>query len=159
MRYKTKIGEGDNGFTDIFGKRIRKDSILVLLNALIDEINGLISIVVVKEKKLSFLSEIQKANSAVMSVNAGWRISDFGRFIGMVDEFIKLNGDINVKEFVFFHRNEISSLLNLIRAKIRICEIYAWSLKKKESAIYLNRLSDLFFILAFKCEKRLKILH
>ncbi|MGC8867576.1 MAG: hypothetical protein ACP5PA_05125, partial [Elusimicrobiales bacterium] len=71
MRYKTKIGEGDNGFTGIFGKRIRKDSILVLLNALIDEINGLISIVVVKEKKLSFLSEIQKANSAVMSVNAG----------------------------------------------------------------------------------------
>ncbi len=157
MKYKTLIGRGDSGITDIYGKRIKKDSCVIFLNAMIDEINALISLVMVKQKKLSFLLEIQKANCAVMSINAGYEIKDFERFIRMINDFVKINSDIDVKEFVFFQRNEISSLLNLIRAKIRISEIYAWRLKQKKSAVYLNRLSDLFFILAFKIEKKMKI--
>lgn len=158
MGYKKSIGRGDLGFTDIHGKRVSKSSDLIVLNALIDDINALISFLIVRNKKFNFLNKIQEFNSAFMSYNAGYYGENMIKcLIGRVDKLIRENSDFDIKKFVYFTNNETSAILNLIRTRIRIAEIYGWKAKKKKTAVYLNRLSDLFFILAFKYEKKLKI--
>lgn len=157
MKYKPLIGKGDDGLTDLKGKRIKKSSDLILLNALIDEINALISVLIVREKKLSFLSIIHKFNSAFMSFNCGYKINDLNIYTDTVEKFVRSNSDLNIKNFVYFTKNDISSFLNVIRTRIRIAEVYAWKAGKKKTAVYLNRLSDMFFILALKYENNQKI--
>lgn len=156
--YKKNIGSGDKGFTDICGKRVLKSSNIIFLNALIDEINALISMVIVKNSRFGFLKDIQQLNSKVMSYNAGYLSEKYvDDLINKVREVISRNNDFDVKEFVYFQKDDISALLNIIRTKVRISEIYAWKAKKEKTAVYLNKLSDLFFIFAFKHEKGLKI--
>lgn len=157
--FKKNIGSGDNGKTDISKRRVSKKSDIILLNGLIDEVNALISCVIVKERMFDFLLNIQRSNSIVMSYIAGY-IRDDRKIESLtkdVEYLIDKNQDVDIKEFVYFSKNEISSLLNLIRTKVRICEIYAFRVKKKKAACYLNRLSDLFFIFAFKYENNMTI--
>lgn len=156
--YKKNIGRGDKGFTDICGKRIPKSSNIIFLNALIDDINALISMVIVKNTKFSFLNLIQKLNSKLMSYNAGYLSEKYiDDLIDEIKKMIDINSDFKIKEFVYFQKDEISALLNMIRTRIRIAEIYAWKGKKRKTAVYLNKLSDLFFVYAFKHEKNLNI--
>lgn len=154
MRYKPQIGRGDDGITDISGRRIKKTSDIIMLNALIDEINALIGVVRSVIKKIEInddLIKIQGYNSTVSSNIAGY-ISSFEvkKLIPEIESKIKNNPEIEANKFIFFGDDKLSSLLNLIRTKIRICELLAWKLGKKESGVYLNRLSDLFFIYSIK---------
>lgn len=156
--YKKNIGRGDKGFTDICGKRVPKSSNVIFLNALIDDINALISMVIVKSAKFNFLSDIQHFNSKLMSYNAGYLSEKYiDDLIAKVKDMVEKNSDFDIKEFVYFQKDEISALLNIIRTRVRLAEIFAWKSKKKKTAVYLNKLSDLFFIYAFKYEKNLKI--
>lgn len=158
MPYKRNIGSGDDGTTQIYGRRISKSSSLILLNALIDEVNALIGDVIAKDRRFRFLKEIEKINSVFISYNAGYYSDErIEGFIKKIDDFIKRNSDFEIKEFVYFNKNKTASALNLVRTKVRVAEIYAWKAKKTQTARYLNRLSDLFFILAYKCENGLRI--
>ncbi len=154
MAYKIKIGTGDNGYTDFKGRRIKKDSTEIYFIALIDEINALISCIYSDTQKYTkILNEIQKYNSDVMSIIAGYcDDSKLKQINETIEKYIKTYSNINIKKFIFF-KGKTSSKLNLIRTKIRICETIAWKLKKEKIAIYLNRLSDLFFILAVRSQK------
>lgn len=150
MKYKPNAGRGDGGFTDIYRRRVRKDSALILLNALIDEINALIGVVRSKNRKLSgVLKRIQVLNSKISANIAGYiSDNDTEELLKEIEDIFDNYRDIEVKEFIFFGKNEISAYLNLIRSKIRICEILAWEIKKRKAAVCLNRLSDVFFTLA-----------
>ncbi|MBP7795900.1 MAG: ATP:cob(I)alamin adenosyltransferase [Elusimicrobiales bacterium] len=154
MKYKPQAGKGDDGRTDISGRRIKKTSDIIMLNALIDEINALIGVVRSMDKKIKIndeLIKIQEYNSRVSSNIAGYiSNSEVKKLIPEIESKIKKDSGIDVNKFIFFGDDKLSSLLNLIRTRIRICELLAWKLGKKESAVYLNRLSDLFFIYSIK---------
>ncbi|MCX7641306.1 MAG: ATP:cob(I)alamin adenosyltransferase [Elusimicrobiales bacterium] len=158
MSYKANIGKGDDGLTNIYNKRVPKSSNIIMLNALIDEVNSLISLIITKKKSFKFLKKITRLNSSVMSFNVGYlSVKIIKDAINVLEKFIEVNKDFDIKKFEYFEKDEISALLNVVRTKIRIAEIYAWKSLKKDTAIYLNRLSDVFFILSFKSEKCIKI--
>jgi ATP:cob(I)alamin adenosyltransferase len=148
--YKEKIGNGDNGFTDFYTGRVSKTDDNVVLMGLIDEINAICGFIVSKYN-ISILKEIEKINISVMGNIAGYvareKILDSIKFIE--DEIKKIN-NADVKEFVLFDRDEKTSILNVLRTKIRIAETQSWKTNKTEVSIYLNRLSDLIFLIALK---------
>jgi len=148
--YKKNIGKGDNGFTDFCSKHIKKTDDEVLLLALIDEINAVCGFVVSKYG-IEILKEVEKMNISIMGFIAGYvssqKVDESIRFIE--DEVRKIN-DVDIKGFVVFDKDEKTSLLNILRTKTRIAEIYAWRADKKNVAVYLNRLSDLVFLIAVR---------
>lgn len=155
MSYNKKIGSGDNGYTDFYNIRVKKTDDRVLLLSYLDMVLALIGILRSKNKKLEdILLDLQKDISLV-SANISGYIDDkeLKNIIRKIEDKIKNNSDINIRKFIFFGKNYTSAMLNLIRSKIRICEIIAWRKRKKTSAIYLNRLSDFLFLLAVKYEK------
>ncbi|MGC8728927.1 MAG: hypothetical protein ACP5SD_06620 [Elusimicrobiales bacterium] len=155
MSFKPKMGGGDFGLTDFYAKRVRKDSLDVLALALIDEINALLSQVSLKKKKLlKLISKIQNYNMTAMGNVAGFvGEKELKDAIKNIEFEINRRKKTNIKNFVLFNKNEVSVLLNLIRAKIRIVEIIAWRIKKKSLAVYLNRLSDIFFLISIQSDK------
>lgn len=155
MSFKSNMGGGDSGFTDFYAKRVRKDSLDVLALALIDEINALLSQVCLKKKKLfKLITTIQNYNMTAMGNVAGFLgEKELKGAIKNIEFEINKRKEVNIKKFIIFNKNEVSVLLNLIRAKIRIVEIIAWKIKKKSLAVYLNRLSDIIFLLSIEfCE-------
>ena len=74
------MGSGDKGFTDLFGgKRVKKTSLRVAANALIDELNALLGVIKAGErsgKNKKEIAGIQRALIAVSGLIAGARTAD-----------------------------------------------------------------------------------
>jgi len=148
-KFKPKIGSGDNGYTDIFLSRVPKTDLKIKLNALLDEINAIIGVLRSKTKKNDKeLAQLQKEIISLSAFIAGFKKNkELKSQIKTLEQKIKKE-NIDIKEFVIFGNDYKTAVLNLIRSKIRICEIIAWEAKIKLAAIYLNRLSDYAFILS-----------
>jgi len=150
MTYKRERGRGDNGFTDFYSGRISKTDDNVLLIGLIDEVNAFLGLIISKYN-FSVLKEIEKFNTLIMGSIAGYvakeKVIDCIKFL---ESEIKKINDVEVKEFVFFDKDEKTSLLNILRTKIRVAEGSSWKTNKTEVSVYLNRLSDLIFLIALK---------
>jgi len=146
--YKKNIGSGDDGTTDFCGKRIKKTDDNLLLLSVIDEFNSFIGLVISKYD-IDILRKIEDMNMSVMGFIAGYvDLEKIKQCISFVEDEIKKRNNIDIREFFKFNKNEKTSLLNIVRTKIRVAELYAWRVEQKDVAKYLNRLSDLIFLIS-----------
>ena len=146
--YKKNIGSGDDGTTDFCGRRIKKTDDNLLLLSVIDEFNSFIGLVISKYD-IDILRKIEDMNMSVMGFIAGYvDLEKIKQCISFVEDEIKKRNNIDIREFVKFNKNEKTSLLNIVRTKIRVAELYAWRVEQKDVAKYLNRLSDLIFLIS-----------
>jgi ATP:cob(I)alamin adenosyltransferase len=146
--YKKNIGSGDDGTTDFCGRRVKKTDDNLLLLSVIDELNSFIELVISKYN-IDILRKIEDMNMSVMGFIAGYvDLEKIKQCICFVEDEIKKRNNIDIREFVKFNKNEKTSLLNIVRTKIRVAELYAWRVEQKDVAKYLNRLSDLIFLIS-----------
>lgn len=160
---------GDKGETSLYGgKRVLKCNELVDVYGSIDELNcwiGLISSQFTVHRSQKFLQEIQRDLFTIGSTLAGWKgdLSDIGRRVGEMEKQI----DVWEKElpaltnFILPGGSTDASRVHLARAVCRRVERQIVGLRKRPSPevmltqdqfdeiiMYVNRLSDLFFMLA-----------
>jgi ATP:cob(I)alamin adenosyltransferase len=160
MSISTKTG--DNGETSLWsGERVSKDDIRVESYGTVDELNAFISEAshYVNSKEVrTILKEIQddlfKVGGELASKGKQYihpiEESDVERITGYVEYFEKR---INLKGFVIPGSTLQSSKLDICRTISRRAERRIVSLDKNESVSptikkYINRLSDLLFVMA-----------
>lgn len=163
---------GDFGSTTLFGgKRILKSNIKVEAYGAIDELNSFIGLLtsknISKEDK-ELLTNIQKDLYQIMNILSGIKnnlpilnnnISNIEQYIDKTEEKLpKLN------HFILPQGTEICSWFHILRTVCRRAERevvkYFKQTKTKNLEImkYLNRLSDLFFIMARKYNKKEEVI-
>jgi cob(I)alamin adenosyltransferase len=120
----------------------------LLLLSVIDELNSFIGLIMAKYD-IDILRKIEDMNMSVMGFIAGYvDLEKIKQCICFVEDEIKKRNNIDIREFVKFDKDEKTSLLNIVRTKIRVAELYAWRMGQKDVAKYLNRLSDLIFLIS-----------
>ncbi|PIQ72357.1 ATP:cob(I)alamin adenosyltransferase [Candidatus Roizmanbacteria bacterium CG_4_10_14_0_2_um_filter_36_35] len=148
---------GDKGTTSLYrGKRVSKSDPRVEVYGSFDELTSFIGLVAVKiknKKDKEFLTEIQRDLYKIMSYLSGVKLSlDFLnnrvlKFENKIDQLDKKLAQLN--KFILPGGTEISSWFHVLRTVCRRAERnmvkYSFSLKIIR---YLNRLSDLLFVLA-----------
>ena len=165
--------KGDKGESEIFnGERFSKDNQIFEVLGILDELNSLIGICKIKSKGFNekindlkleeILEKIQKDLFSIQSQIAGADKKIEKKEIEWLEENIDFieNQIPELKNFVVANGSELAVELNYIRSVIRRGERRIVSLDKKfhnskdgqeklnsEILIYINRLSDLFFVL------------
>ena len=158
-------GLGDDGKTSLLGgKRVRKSSLRVGAYGDVDELNSVLGVVCTKasdSRIKELLRGIQNALFTVGSDLATPRDSTFSaprvtarmaeELEGRIDEFLPEVGEL--REFVLPGGAEGAAYIHLARAVCRRAErsveaLFEDSEEGKEVLVYLNRLSDLLFVLA-----------
>ncbi len=152
---------GDKGETSLFGgKRVLKCNELVDVYGSIDELNSWVGMVAARldiPDVQEFLYTIQNDLFVLGSTLAGWK-TDIKPLSKRVDE-MEARIDVMDKElpalknFILPGGSELGAFLHIVRGVCRRVERQAVQLKQKEPVDplilrYLNRLSDLFFVLA-----------
>ncbi|NTU46903.1 cob(I)yrinic acid a,c-diamide adenosyltransferase [Candidatus Roizmanbacteria bacterium] len=167
--------KGDTGTTSLFGGvSIEKDDIQVEAYGSLDELSSFIGLAIAKLTKkedIRLLTNIQSSLYEIMSVLAGYNkpIESLAVQVKQFEQFID-TAEFNLPELTHFilpQGGEISSLFHVIRTLTRKSERKVVSLfhtkkvatEDKAAGImqYLNRLSDLFFILARTYEEKEEI--
>ncbi|MFH1827177.1 MAG: cob(I)yrinic acid a,c-diamide adenosyltransferase [bacterium] len=167
---------GDKGTTSIFGgRRVSKDSPIIEICGSIDELSSCVGLVIVyikNKEDLAFLIEVQKTLYLIMAYFTGANVElkqllkETKRFEQKIDIYTSRLPKLN--RFVLYSGSKTSSLFNVLRVQTRKSErrIITYlsgkknpnSLIEKSILVYINRLSDLFFIFARKCSKNKEIL-
>ncbi len=166
MKIYTKTG--DSGKTSLFGgKRVPKDALRVETFGTVDELNTLIGIVragKVNSTIDSILEEIQNdlftlgADLATPKDPVGKRIKriDASSVTRLENRIDAIDPTLKpLRNFILPGGNRTSALLHFARAICRRAERLAVKLEREEHigrrpVMYLNRLSDLLFVLARK---------
>jgi len=148
---------GDSGMTSLYGgKRISKADCQVETYGSIDELTSYIGLTAVKledKKEIDFLIGIQRDLYKIMSFLSGAKINlsslekkviDFEKKINVMEEKLpKLN------KFILPGGTEISSRFHVLRVVCRRAERNVVRFNNNIIIIkYLNRLSDLLFVMA-----------
>ena len=155
---------GDDGTTATYGgaRKLKSDPLFYAIGA-VDELTSFIGLVIGKlnnKKDKLFLSDIQEnlylimANLSGSKKNLGYLADNVKLFEKKIDEMELTLPKLN--KFILPQGSELSSLFHILRTICRRCERnvikYSDSLKienrKLEIVQYLNRLSDLFFVMA-----------
>ena len=162
MKIYTKTG--DDGTTALFGGgRVPKDSLRVECYGTIDELNSSIGVavseietLVIREKLLKIQNHLFNLGGELATPDESKIISrienkDVGFLENTIDEIEKELQPL--KQFILPGGTKGASLLNLSRTICRRAERLVTSLSKIEKIsdvilVYLNRLSDLLFVLA-----------
>ncbi len=158
-------GLGDDGKTSLLGgKRVRKSSLRVSAYGEVDELNSVLGVACTKAvdpRVKQLLREIQNELFTVGSDLATPQDSTFSpprvtagmakRLEGRIDEFLPEVGEL--REFVLPGGAEGAAWLHLARTVCRRAErgveaLFGDSEEGDEILVYLNRLSDLLFVLA-----------
>ncbi len=158
-------GLGDDGKTSLLGgKRVRKSSPRVIAYGDVDELNSVLGVACTKvsdPRVKEFLRGIQNELFTVGSDLATPRDSTFSpprvtagmakRLEERIDEFLPKVGEL--REFVLPGGAEGAAWLHLARTVCRraergVEEFFGDSEEGREVLVYLNRLSDLLFVLA-----------
>ena len=145
MSITTKTG--DKGYTSVAGRRVKKDSKIIEAIGTIDELQAIIEEV-----------EIQKDLYEIMGVIAcGNKITNYElRITNLENEIEKLEKKLKpVTKFLIF-KKEKARKLNWVRTVVRRAERRVVALENLEFKIlnlktiivYLNRLSDYFYLLS-----------
>lgn len=152
---------GDSGSTSLFGgKRVLKCEELVDVYGSIDELNswvGKIASEIESSDVQAFLSAIQQDLFVIGSHLAGWdadihalpkRVQEMEARIDVLDDTLP-----KLQNFILPGGTLLASDVHIARAICRRVERQAVSLAQKQEVdgrilMYLNRLSDLFFMLA-----------
>ena len=169
MKIYTKTG--DQGETSLYGgKRIFKNDTRIEAYGSVDELNCLLGVVISASKDAVLrkrLTEMQKDLMVIGSALACYKISNQLYF---KEKTKNLEGWIDAVEmklpklnnFILPGGNNISALLHQSRSVCRRAERRVVELSRKEEIhqdiiIYLNRLSDLLFVLARFVNRKNKI--
>jgi len=160
------LGSGDNG-KSCFGKKWAKKTCpeIEALGAL-DELNSLLGLIrnqkIIKEYK-NILLGVQQDLFVIQAFIAG---ALFGKkYKGLKEEKIAETEKLirkysieagEIKNFIISGENEASAWLDYARTVARRAERRILPVKKmdKNSLVYLNRLSSLFFVMARVCAKK-----
>jgi cob(I)alamin adenosyltransferase len=164
MKIYTKTG--DDGTTALFGgERIRKDSLRVECYGTVDELNSIIGLVQTETLEISVSELLQKIQNQLFSLGGELatpedKIEKNKILLGR-DSILLLENSIDkyedklepLKQFILPCGTKGASLLHFARSVCRRAERLVTSLSKNEKIsdlilIYLNRLSDLLFVLA-----------
>jgi cob(I)alamin adenosyltransferase len=163
--------KGDDGSTYLFnGKRVMKNHLIIKVLGSIDKLSSLIgyaSSQIKNKSEKSILLNIQKDLYLIMSHISGAKtdlkvvlekIKRFEQFIDKLSSWLP-----NLNRFIIPSGPKTTGLFHILRTETRSCEriivscfIKLKKLKKEDEKIilkYINRLSDLFFILARKYSK------
>ncbi len=171
MKIYTKTG--DDGTTGVQGgKRISKSNLRIKAYGAIDELNATIGLVLSKkfdDDIEDLLRNIQKDLFVAGSDLSKPDLSDeSNRITNVMIEFLEAKIDEFEKElepltnFILPGGNHVASLIHYTRTITRRAEIQVVTLSKDEKIndyciMYLNRLSDLLFVLGRLVNKRNKI--
>lgn len=148
---------GDTGTTSLFGgKKVLKSDPIIKSCGNIDELSSYIGLVATKLKKTSpnrkLLISIQKDLYQIMAMVAGAKnikinlLKQVGLFEKTIDEVeVKLP---RLNHFIEPGGTELSAWFHILRTVCRRAERTVVASGKPEIIPYLNRLSDLLFILA-----------
>lgn len=155
--------KGDRGETFLSNqKKIAKSHPLINAIGSLDELQAFIGLVKTKTKNnetKKLLLKIEYDLYLIMGYlsKADINLSSFKEKTLLFETIIKKKGQkISLKGFVLPGKNEISSWFHILRTITRRCERKVVSLIKKNKedknflliTAYLNRLSDLFFVLS-----------
>ncbi len=159
---------GDTGITSLFnGKRLPKSSKVFEAYGSVDELSSFIGLVIFKLKereKKELLTEIQKDLYLIMVALSGKKIPLI-KLDQRVNKFEQIIDDVNTKlpklnRFILPQGSELTCWFHILRTVCRRVErrVVQFSVDNK-IVKYLNRLSDLFFVLAryFNQDKELTI--
>ncbi len=169
MKIYTKTG--DNGETSLFnGARVRKNNARIITYGVVDEVNsyvGLLLCYIKSEEKFKEVSEILSRVQNQLFVlgsdlaNPDTNLKDYPRINNEDIVFVEnsIDGlDRNLdplKSFILPGGSVESSYCHIIRTIIRRAEVNIVNLliddktdSNKSCLIYLNRLSDLFFVIS-----------
>lgn len=166
MKIYTKTG--DKGETSLFGgERVNKSAQRLKAYGTIDELNSFIGLTVVETTDNSVGELLQKIQSNLFSLGADLATPDNDKtkklnvfrvdnnFISSVEENIdKYQKELDeLKSFILPGGTKSASLLHICRAVCRRAEREIVDLDKAEKIneniiVYVNRLSDLFFVLS-----------
>jgi cob(I)alamin adenosyltransferase len=166
MKYYS--GKGDNGKTDVAGKRVDKDSNVIELIGALDELNSFIGYAVSNIKYDDIKDVLKKTENKIYNISAyvaGYALLIKKEKIGIKkDDINELEKDIdliageieNITKFVCPNGSESSCIINICRTIARRAERAAIKCKIKnvEVLAYLNRLSSLLFVLSRVINKR-----
>lgn len=161
MKIYTK--RGDKGYTDLYmGRRVPKNDPLLELIGTLDELSSFLG-VAVSYAELDVKKALIKVQKDLFAIGAFYSGSDIefntSSYTSRLERTIdKFNADIpQLKNFILPGGSTYASFLHLARAVCRRAERNATRLsysdevffKKHQKVIcYLNRLSDLLFVLA-----------
>lgn len=158
---------GDEGMTSLYGgSRVAKTNKHIEACGSIDELSSFIGVVLretTNKKEVAFLTSIQRDLYDVMAVLSGAGNVDVSSLSGQITIFEKYIDRLEsslpkLSRFILPQGTRLSVWYHVVRTVCRRAERYTSALKKGRSTIpqeslsvciaYLNRLSDLFFILA-----------
>ena len=154
----TRTGDtGETGLAD--GRRVGKDSLRINAIGEIDELNSMIGLIVCKSISEEVKTELQQVQNDLFGLGgelAGSRNIRIGekQVLRVENAALYFNRNLPpLKEFVLPGGSEEASLLHQARSICRRTERSIVALRKEEeispvSIQYLNRLSDLLFVLA-----------
>ena len=168
MKIYTKTG--DDGTTGIQnGTRVSKSESRIQAYGMIDEINSFLGIILSKLDEKDLENLITKIQNDLFVVGSDLSNSDLKNTQNRVnDEMIKtLEENIDklekklspITNFILPGGHEIAALVHVSRSITRRAETFVISLSEKEkinnnSIKYLNRLSDLLFVIARTINQR-----
>lgn len=150
---------GDRGTTSLYGgKRLKKSDKQIAAYGTVDELSSYIGLVVTKlksKKDKVLLVAIQEDLYQLMSALSGAPVNLVLLFekVSAIEEVID-NIDSKLPpltQFIVPGGTEISAMLHVVRTICRRAEREVVALDQPEFApvvLYLNRLSDLFFVMA-----------
>ncbi|MFB6191570.1 MAG: cob(I)yrinic acid a,c-diamide adenosyltransferase [Candidatus Nanohaloarchaea archaeon] len=152
-------GRGDEGETDLgSGESIEKDAGRIEAYGTVDELNSVVGLVASKapekiEKFEHIQNELHILQAELANMNSEHRITeeDVERLEERCDEL--QHGLPPLRDFILSGGTEVASLLHLARSVTRRAERRIVALKEEkyirpEVLTYINRLSDLFFLMA-----------
>ena len=164
MKIYTKTG--DDGTTSLVGgERVEKDSLRVECYGTVDEVNSILGLIIAEIKSKDVFSLLYEIQNKLFTIGGELATpenkSDFNKVKLVNDDILLLENSIDkyekelesLKQFILPGGTKGASLLHYARSICRRVERLVISLSKKEKVsnlilVYLNRLSDLLFVLA-----------
>lgn len=157
--------KGDEGKTDLIGKRVSKVNLRIETNGQLDELMVKLAFLIEKFKgnnEVKYYDDLKKIYRKIFTITS--MIADINKEFGyMIKEkdISALENEIDqmtehlpkLKSFIYYTGTYTSMLCHEVRAKVRSVERIVVELFETEELdyivlIYLNRLSDYFYTLA-----------
>lgn len=150
MSITTKTG--DKGYSSVLNKRVKKDDNIFEVIGTLDELQAVVEDEEIQKDLYEIMGAIACGNKItnyeLPQQSRGRRITNLENEINILEKKLK-----PVTKFLIF-RKEKARRLNWIRTVVRRAERRAVFLKNKNILIYLNRLSDYFYLLSRQEEER-----
>lgn len=151
---------GDDGTTGLAdGQRVAKSSVRIECMGAIDELNSMLGLLHADVNEADIASTLLEIQNTLFNVGAELSMpeSSFldGRAVAQIEQSIAQynSGLPPLQEFILPGGNRAAAVCHLARAVCRRCERRLFQLAdsgsvNKDTTTYINRLSDLLFILA-----------